>query len=136
MSTPHLVTEFYRRIWNSGDATAIPELLTAQFAFRGSLGVEMRGRDVFWDYVCSIRTTLHQFRCDIVECVSENEHAFAKMRFSGIHAAQFRGHRATGRALQWAGAALFEFEHQQIRALWVLGDLIALDAMLQSHATA
>jgi hypothetical protein len=37
------VQEFYERIWNAGDLQAADELLAGEFAFRGSLGPEMRG---------------------------------------------------------------------------------------------
>ena len=45
-----LVKEFYERIWNQGDLTAIEGLLAPAFAFRGSLGSEMRGRREFGEY--------------------------------------------------------------------------------------
>jgi predicted ester cyclase len=56
------------------------------------------------------------------------------MRFSGIHVGDFRGYRPSGLPVHWEGAALFSFEDGRIRELWVLGDLIGLDAMLKSNA--
>src|SRR5688500_9079404 len=38
MSTPNLVEIFYARVWNAGDLAAVPELVTEDFSFRGSLG--------------------------------------------------------------------------------------------------
>src|ERR1700722_19253639 len=110
MSTPNLVQDFYQRIWNTGEAKALPELLTADFEFRGSLGAEMQGHAAFWTYVCSVRKALDQYRCDILECVTENPQAFARMRFSGIHADDFRGYAPTGPRVHWEGAAHFRFE--------------------------
>jgi predicted ester cyclase len=66
--------------------------------------------------------------------VSEGQQAFAKMRFSGIHAGALRGHRPSGRPVHWEAAALFRFEAERIRELWVLGDLVGLDAWLKSKA--
>lgn len=77
MSTPTLVIDFYERIWNSGDANALPELLSSEFEFRGSLGVEVTGRTAFWEYVCWVRKAVGSYRCDILECVTENACAFA-----------------------------------------------------------
>jgi predicted ester cyclase len=134
MSIPALVNSFYERLWNAGDEAAMRELLSAQFSFRGSLGAELKGHAAFWDYVCAVRSALAHYRCDILECVSEGQHAFAKMRFSGIHVGVFRGYRPSGRQVHWEGAALFRFEAAQIRALWVLGDLVGLDALLRSNA--
>jgi predicted ester cyclase len=56
------------------------------------------------------------------------------MRFSGIHVGDFRGHRPSGLPVNWHGAALFHFESDRIRELWVLGDLAGLDEILRSNA--
>lgn len=136
MSTPNLVEAFYERIWNTGDLAAVSELLTEDFSFRGSLGTELRGREEFKDYVHSIRGVLANYRCEILACVTEGEQAFAKIRFSGLHVAPFRGYRPTGLPVQWLGAALFRFERQAIAELWVLGDLSGLDAVLENNQTA
>jgi predicted ester cyclase len=134
VSTPPLVASCCERLWNAGDEAAMPELLSAEFSFRGSLGTEIKGYAAFWEYVCEVRTALAHYRCEILECVSEGSRAFAKMRFSGIHVGAFRGYQPSGRPVHWAGAALFRFEAARIRELWVLGDLAGLDALLKSNA--
>jgi len=134
MSTPQLVTDFYGRIWNSGELDAIPELLSPEFRFRGSLGAEFQGHESFAGYVTTVRGALSGYRCDFLECIQEADRAFAKMRFSGVHTGDFRGFPATGKPVSWLGAALFRFEHNHIADLWVLGDLAGLDALLQWNA--
>jgi steroid delta-isomerase-like uncharacterized protein len=136
MSTPRLVEEFYGRIWNTGDLPAVSDLLSEDFSFRGSLGPEMRGREPFTEYVRSVRTALADYRCEILACVAEGNHAFAKMRFSGRHVGPFRGFHATGKPVHWLGAALFRFEGRAIAELWVLGDLAGLDAVLEANESA
>jgi steroid delta-isomerase-like uncharacterized protein len=126
-----LVHAFYDRIWNAGDLSAVPDLLSADFVFRGSLGNELEGREAFSQYVHSVRSALAQYRCEILECVTEGERAFAKMRFSGIHVATFRGFEPTGKMVSWAGAALFRCKNGLIAELWVLGDLAGLDTLLR-----
>jgi steroid delta-isomerase-like uncharacterized protein len=134
MSTPTLVTDFYERIWNAGDEQAAATLLADDFVFRGSLGSESRGRDAFLDYVRSVRGSLEGYRCDILDCVSEDERAFARMLFSGRHVGPFRGRRPTGKQVEWHGAALFSFQAGVIAELWVLGDLNGLDEVLRTNA--
>jgi steroid delta-isomerase-like uncharacterized protein len=131
MSTPKLVEQFYARIWNAGDLSAASDLLAAGFEFRGSLGTELSGHDAFKDYVRSVRNSLSDYRCEILDCVAEGGRAFAKMRFSGRHTASFRGYEPTGKPVYWLGAALFRFEAGRIAEIWVLGDLAGLDALLQ-----
>jgi steroid delta-isomerase-like uncharacterized protein len=133
MSTPKLVEQFYLRIWNAGDLDAVSELLVEDFSFRGSLGDELRGRDAFKAYVRSVRGALTDYRCEILTCVAEGDQAFAKMRFSGNHAGLLRGYEATGKRVDWFGAALFRFEDAAIAELWVLGDLAGLDSMLERN---
>jgi predicted ester cyclase len=123
MSTPRLVDDFYKRIWNDGNLEAATELLTPQFSFRGSLGNEMQGREAFKVYVSTVRAALADYRCEILSCVAEGNQAFAKMRFSGRHVAAFRGYEPTRKLVQWLGAALFRFDDSMIAELWVLGDL-------------
>jgi len=134
MSTPTLVETFYSRIWNDGDLAVASELLAERFSFRGSLGSEVRGRDAFTEYVGSVRGALADFHCEILDCVTEGDKAFAKMRFSGVHVAPFRGYKPTGKSVHWFGAALFIFDRKVIAELWVLGDLVGLDAVLKSNA--
>jgi predicted ester cyclase len=136
MSTPSLVEAFYSRIWNQGDLAATSDLLSTEFCFRGSLGVELRGSDAFGDYVRSVRGALADYHCEILDCVAEQDRAFAKMRFSGIHVAPFRGYQPTGRPVHWLGAALFLLDGELISELWVLGDLVGLDGVLQANAKA
>ena len=136
MSTPELVRSFYERIWNAGELGAADDLLSPALAFRGSLGAELSGRETFLEYVRSVRAALADYRCEIVECVAEGDRAFARMRFSGRHTAPFRGFSPTGQKVAWAGAALFRFADGVIAAVWVLGDLAGLDALLAEQAGA
>ncbi len=133
MSTPPLVRAFYERIWNAGELEAIAELLSEDVVFRGSLGTEVRGRQEFAKYVQSVRGALSDYHCAILECVSEDAQAFARMRFSGMHTGQFRQFAPTGLPVHWSGAALFRFETERIAALWVLGDLAGLDRLLEHN---
>ena len=136
MSTPTAVTAFYERIWNAGDLDAVSELVIEDFSFRGSLGTELQGREAFKEYVRSVRAALANYRCEILTCVAEGDQAFARMRFSGIHTASFRGYPPTGKQIHWMGAALFRFDGRSIAELWVLGDLSGLDAALKQNACA
>ncbi len=107
------------------------DLLAIDFSFRGSLGPELKGHEAFKEYVRAIRGALSDYRCEILTCITEANQAFARMRFSGCHTAEFRGYQATGKRVQWHGAALFRFEEDRIAELWVLGDLAGLDEELE-----
>jgi steroid delta-isomerase-like uncharacterized protein len=129
--TLELVTAFYDRIWNAADESAAGELLQPDFRFRGSLGVECAGTAEFAQYVRSVRTSLADYRCEMVEAVEADDRCFARMRFTGRHIAEFLGVPATGRTVTWEGAALFHIADGRIRQAWVLGDVDGLKAQLQ-----
>jgi steroid delta-isomerase-like uncharacterized protein len=133
MSTPIIVKAFYERIWNHGDLEAAFDLLARDFRFRGSLETETLGQNAFKEYVRAVRGALADYRCEILTCITEDNQAFAKMRFSGRHVGLFRGHAPTGRSVHWSGAALFRFENGAIAELWVLGDLAGLDSLLSAN---
>ena len=133
MSTPVLVEAFYEHIWNAGNVEAAMDLLAEAFVFRGSLGADLQGRGAFLEYVTSVRSVLADYHCEILECVTEGNRAFARMRFSGRHVGEFRGYPPTGKPVHWVGAALFRFEGAAIAQLWVLGDLQGLDELLNRH---
>ncbi len=128
--TVALVEQFYSRIWNKHDLTMIPVLLADDFVFRGSLGVEKHGHAGFAEYVEMVHAALDEYRCDILETVSEPGKVFARMRFSGIHRGELMGCPATGKPVKWDGAALFHMNGARIARLWVLGDLTALRKQL------
>jgi steroid delta-isomerase-like uncharacterized protein len=132
MHVKDLVAAFYADVWNRGDLDAIPRLLREDFAFRGSLGAERRGHAGFAEYVTTVRGALADYRCDILDVVAEDGRAFARMRFSGVHVGELLGHPATGRRVEWLGAALFTAGVDgRLADVWVLGDLQALTAQLE-----
>ena len=134
MTPRQAVEAFYDRVWNRRDKAAIPELIHADFTFRGSLGPTMTGHAAFSAYVDTVTEALAGYRCTILDVVSEGERAFARMRFEGIHRAPFLGFAPTGRRVAWAGAALFTLKSDKIADLWVLGDLQGLREQLQRNA--
>ena len=134
MTPRQAVEAFYDRIWNRLDKTAIPELIHADFTFRGSLGRTMTGHSAFAAYVDGVTGALADYRCTILDLVTEGDRAFARMLFEGIHRGPFLGFAPTGRRVEWAGAALFTLKSDKIADLWVLGDLQGLRERLQRNA--
>ena len=133
MSPAEIVRRFYDQIWNAGDLAAIEQVCRPDMRFRGSLGETRHGREEFADYVRRVRTALSEYHCAIEDTVTEHHRVFAKMRFSGIHRAEFMGFPPTGERVWWSGAALFEMASGQIDGLWVLGDLHGLLQRLEAQ---
>jgi len=137
MNTNHIrtvVESFYADIWNRHDESKIPALLCPDFTFRGSLGQAKTGHAGFASYVDFVHEALAEYRCDILDLVTEEPKAFARMRFSGIHRGEFFGYQPTGKPVEWLGSALFTFKGSQVGDLWVLGDVHGLLQLLERNA--
>ena len=129
------VRRFYEVLWEAHDTAAIPTVLHESVTFRGSLGQEKRGHDGFAEYVDMVHHALAEYRCHIEELVGEGDKVFAKMIFTGIHRNSFMGYEGTGERVTWQGAALFTFDGNLIRDVWVLGDLKSLHDQLARNRT-
>lgn len=134
MSVRELVESFYEDLWNRQDRSRLDHILAPGFRFRGSLGLEKNGPDEFWEYVEYVVGPLGDYRCDIREIVVEGDRAFAKMWFSGLHRGEMLGIPPSNRRIGWAGAALFRSDGARLVELWVLGDLVGLEASLKGTA--
>ena len=130
MNPAELVEAFYFEVWNRADEDRARAILAESFRFRGSLGAERSGPDGFIAYMRDVHRALGDYRCIIDELVTDGDRAAARMRFTGVHRAEFLGVAATGRQVTWAGAAFFRFEAGRIAELWVLGDLAELRRQL------
>ena len=127
------VRKFYEVLWDAHDKDAIPTLLHEHFTFRGSLGQEKRGHDGFAEYVDMVHKALGNYKCEIEELVAEANKVFAKMTFTGIHQNEFMGFNPSQKRVSWSGCALFTFEGELIKDVWVLGDLKNLEAQLKRN---
>ena len=127
------VRKFYEVLWDAHDKDAIPNVLHENFTFRGSLGQEKRGHAGFAEYVDMVHNALGDYKCLIEELVAEGNKVFAKMTFTGIHRDEFMGYLPTKKIVSWNGCALFTFEDELIKDVWVLGDLMNIEEQLKRN---
>ncbi|MEO4042465.1 ester cyclase [Hoeflea sp. CAU 1731] len=136
MTTPRdLVESFYADVWNRRDVDAARRILATDFRFRGSLGPEKRGVDGFVTYLDAVHTALGGFTCIIEDLVETPDRAAARMLFRGVHQAELFGVPATGKKIEWSGAAFFTVRQEQLAELWVLGDVDPVKRQLGPAAT-
>lgn len=137
MSTAHnrsVVESFYADIWNRGDKSKIPSLLSDSFNCRSSLGHDLAGPQALAPYVDWVHGSLANYRCDVLDLVAEGQKVFARLRLSGIHRGEFLGYMSSGKPVEWDAAARFVFDGKKIADVWELGDVQALLLLLQRNA--
>jgi len=121
-----IIERFYNEMWNRFDVSLLPELLTEDARFRGSLGQHKVGHAQLAEYVEFVRRAFPDFTNQIDEIVSEGERSFARLTYRGTHAGELFGIAPTNRRIEYVGAALFRFRGRRIAEVWVLGDLHGL----------
>jgi steroid delta-isomerase-like uncharacterized protein len=121
-----LVRRYYEEMWNRWDLSLADELIGEGLAFRGSLGVAVRGRDGFRDYMRAVRRVFPDFHNRIEELVAEDDQVVARLTYTATHDGELFGIGPTGKRVIYAGVAIFRITAGRITEGWVLGDVHGL----------
>ena len=121
-----LVRRYYEEMWNRWDFALADELMAGDVAFRGSLGVSVRGREGFKEYMRTVRRAFPDFHNQIEELIAEDDQVVARLTYTGTHEGELFGIGPTGRRVSYAGVAIFRIAGGCIAAGWVLGDVHGL----------
>jgi steroid delta-isomerase-like uncharacterized protein len=131
-STPsRLVERFYNDVWNRADEVVARQILHKDLRFTGSLKRTVVGVENFLTYLRSIHAAQRQYTCEIEDLVATESRVAARMRFHGVHQGTFFGVPATGKTIEWTGAAFFTVHQGLISEIWVLGDVDAVKQQLE-----
>jgi len=125
-----LIRRFYDDLWNRWDDEAVEKVVAEDFAFRGSLGTETVGRDGWRSYRDAVRAASPDFHNQVLTIVVQDDHAAARLQYSGTHHGMLAGLPPTGRRFAYSGAAFFTATGPQLTSAWVLGDLTDLREQL------
>jgi len=126
-----LVRRYYEEMWNRWDFALADEMIGEGVIFRGSLGVDVQGRESFKEYMRAVRQAFPDFHNHVEELIAENDRVVARLTYTGTHRGELFGIGATGRRVSYVGVALFRISEGRIVEGWVLGDIHGL--MRQLH---
>jgi predicted ester cyclase len=122
----HVIARFYNDMWNRFDTNILPDIVSPTLQFRGSLGQTRVGIEQFIEYVTFVQTFAPDFHNSVVDTISDDHRTFARLTYTGTHQGELFGIAPTGHRFEYAGAAIFAFDHNLISNLWVLGDIHGL----------
>src|SRR5258708_25611993 len=91
-----LVRRYYEEMWDRWDLSLADELIGEELTVRGSLGVAVRGRDGFRDYMRAVRRAFPDFHNRIEELVAEGDKVVARLTYTGTHHGALFGIGPTG----------------------------------------
>src|SRR5262249_49327343 len=75
------VRRYYEEMWDRWDLPLADELIAEDVAFRGSLGVSVRGREGFKEYVRAVRRAFPDFHNRVEELVAEGDRVVARLTY-------------------------------------------------------
>ena len=123
-----LVRRYYEDMWNRWDFALADELVSEGFQFRGSLSIDVQGREGFKDYMRIVRRAFPDFHNYVEETIAEGDKVVARLTYTGTHKGELFGIGATGRRVTYAGVAIFRIVGGSDTEGWVLGDVQGLEA--------
>ncbi len=126
-----LVNRYYEELWNAWNFDLASELLTTDFRFRGSFGVEVVGPEAFKGYMRLVQSAFPDFNNRIDRSLTTPDKVVVQLNYSGTHKGKFLGIPATGRRIAYPGIAIFDRNGNKFSSGYVVGDrLLLLEAIL------
>ena len=117
-----LIGRYYHEMWNLWDFAVADELIAEAIAFRGSLGMNVRGRKDFKEYMRTVQRAFPDFHNRIEELIAEGDKVVARLTYTGTHRGQLFGIEPTGKKVTYAGIAIFRIAEHFVAEGSVLGD--------------
>jgi steroid delta-isomerase-like uncharacterized protein len=128
MLTPEaLVREWFERVWNAGDESAIDRLLAddAMIYDLPSHGQVMRGKAAFIPFYRGFRAALSEIHIEIDQLVASGEFAVAHCRVTGRHTGDGLGVPPSGRRVEFCGMAMGRIRDGKLVEGWNCFDFLA-----------
>jgi len=117
---------YYEEIWNEKNKEYIDILFDDAITFRGSLGVNTKGKKEFEKYLDNVNEGIPDLYHTIEVMVCEKNVVAARLHYHGKNTGKLFDIEPTNKVLKYNGASFFKFKNGKIIDAWVLGDLINL----------
>ena len=113
---------FFGSVWNYFDLSVVPEVLSPNLIFRGSLSAEPGDIEYFKSYVKEIEAAFPDFYQRMDAIYADGDVVIAKMSWSGTHTGNFRGVAPTGKRFMYPGIFVGRMEDDRFVEIWAMGD--------------
>ena len=117
-----LIRRYYEDLWNGWRVDLAESLIASDIRFRGSLGIEVEGREGFKQYVARVRAAFPDFHTTVEELLADGDTVAAYLTYRATHTGTLFQLRPTGRRVTYTGLALFHCKAGVIIRGLVVGD--------------
>jgi len=121
-----VMERYYGEMWNQWRYDLVPELLSSDLKFRGSLGVSVTGHGGFLQYMQQVRSAFPDFHNRILRLDQAGSSVTAMMEYSGTHHGELFGVPPTNKRVVYEGVALFQFNQKLISEVHVMSDRLQI----------
>ena len=136
--TRSTIKRFITEVWNNQNMKVIQEVCHPHIRFHGSMENDISdtgrrtGISGFRQLIFFLSAMLESLKCDIHSMVVEDDKAFLRLQFCGIHTGgPLLGYPATGCLVAWECAMEFTMKDGLIFKVWEMGDMLTLERQLQ-----
>lgn len=118
-SEESLLAQWFRRVWNEADVSAIDELAAPDIASHGLLDT-IRGREAFREtFYRPMRKAFSEIRLQVLDEVVCGDRIFARLVATQTP-------KSTGKAISMQGSCLMRIENGRIAEVWDTWDFLGL----------
>jgi len=121
-----LVHEWFERVWNRGDESAIDDLLAPTAVAHGLPGGQIEGPAGFKPFARNFRSAFPNINIVIRRLVTEGNLCTAHCEVTGTHTGDGLGAPPTGRRMNFEGMTIVRVENGQIQEAWNSFDFLSL----------
>ncbi len=129
-----VVHEWFERVWNRGEESAIDELFVADGIAHGlpanADGSPIRGPEAFKPFARGLRSAIPDIRITITKCITEGDTCAVFCEVSGTHSGDGLGISATGRKIFFTGMTMARIENGLIQEGWNSYDFLSLNQQI------
>lgn len=122
----HDLHEWFERVWNRGDESAIDDLLSPTGVVHGLPGGEIEGPAGFKPFARNFRSAFPNINIAIRRCVTEGDLCAAHCEVTGAHTGDGLGVPPTGRRISFEGMTIVRAEDGQVQEAWNSFDFLSL----------
>lgn len=116
---PEQLAKDYTALWNERDYSNIPDVVAESFVHESPAAPEggARGHDGLEEFMREITAAFPDFRCTIVEMLSDEETVMVEVEFTMTHEGEFEGIPATGREIELRAMAKARVDDGKLQEL-------------------
>lgn len=124
-----IIEDWFERVWNAGDETAIDRLMAPAATFHGLPthdGAPIVGPAAFKPFALTFREAFPDIRISVLRTVCEGELVAAHCAVTGTHKGASLGVKATGLPIEISGMGMAVIRNGQIQESWNYFDFMSL----------